>query len=258
MNKMSFPLGNKSYKILSKKGIIIKRISFHFMLSVFNKYFLSWKERIIPLLKDWHYIFMLIFSLILLFLSSALSWYLSEQNDLWNSTTSVGDTLLQVLPYWDLSFLYTIGVISMIVGAILYSVFFDPKKLPLGILAVAILVFLRGFFINATHIGLPEGYIFPNTYGLNFLSFQNDLFFSGHTAAPFLAALLLWEKKSWRYFFLISSVVMAFTVLSMRLHYTIDIIGAYFITYGVFQFAQYLYHADRKWNQELKKWFLQF
>jgi membrane-associated phospholipid phosphatase len=72
--------------------------------------------------------------------------------------------------------------------------------------------------------------------------FQNDLFFSGHTGGPFLVALILWKNRFMRYSLLIVSVLMAFTVLAMRLHYSIDIIGAYFITYGIFKMTENLVH----------------
>lgn len=217
-----------------------------------KNFFICWWKEVKILFFDWHYMLLLGISLFLFWGATAISWHLSEQNDLWNIAVPVGDAMFQVLPLWDLSLVFVGGAISMVIAGTLYAIFFNLKKVPLALLAFAFLVFFRGIIINATHIGLPVEHITPYTWGLDIFAFQNDLFFSGHTAGPFLAALLLWGKKIWRYFFLGISVLMAFTVLTMRLHYSIDIIGAYFITYGIFHATELLYGCI---SSQLKKIF---
>lgn len=213
--------------------------------------FLSrWWKEISLICSDWHYILLLIFSIFLFWSANSISWYLSEQNDLWNASIPVGDTMFEILPLWDLSFIFVGGAVGIVIAGAFYSIFFEPKKIPLILLAFSLLVFFRGLIISATHIGVPINHITPNTWGIEVLSFQNDLFFSGHTAGPFLAALLVWKKKTWRYFFIIISIIMAFTVLIMRLHYSIDIIGAYFITYGIFHLSKIIYTSI---TQKLQK-----
>ena len=51
-----------------------------------------------------------------------------------------------------------------------------------------------------------------------------------HTAMPVLGFYLF--RGSWfRYVFLVGAVVMGIVVLAMHLHYSIDVFGAFFMTY---------------------------
>lgn len=62
-----------------------------------------------------------------------------------------------------------------------------------------------------------------------------DLFFSGHAATTFLLVLYLWHRPVLRWLALIAHVAMILAVLFAHLHYTIDIVGAWIITYAVFR-----------------------
>jgi cell division protein FtsW (lipid II flippase) len=81
------------------------------------------------------------------------------------------------------------------------------------------------------------------------LGFQNDLFFSGHTAVPFLG-FLLFKDSNIRYFFLISSIVLGATVLFMHIHYSIDVFSAFFITFGTFKLGEHVFKKidERKYG----------
>jgi membrane-associated phospholipid phosphatase len=101
------------------------------------------------------------------------------------------------------------------------------------------LVMVRSFFITLTHLKIPADAIiveFPKIY--DFVAFNNDLFFSGHTAIAFLGFLLFIKQKTLRIFFLISTVVMAITVLFMHVHYSIDVFASLFITYGSYKIGE--------------------
>jgi hypothetical protein len=71
--------------------------------------------------------------------------------------------------------------------------------------------------------------------------FGADQFFSGHTGLPFLGALAFWGIPKLRYFFLGSSLFFALIVLLGHLHYSIDVASAFFITYGIFHIAIWLF-----------------
>jgi membrane-associated phospholipid phosphatase len=93
-----------------------------------------------------------------------------------------------------------------------------------------------------THLQTPSDaitadfpWIFQN------LNFQNDLFFSGHTAIPFLG-FFLFRRSPLRYVFLVGSLVMAFVVLAMHLHYSIDVFSAFFITYCSYRIGCFFTH----------------
>jgi membrane-associated phospholipid phosphatase len=72
----------------------------------------------------------------------------------------------------------------------------------------------------------------------------HDLFFSGHVGLTFLMALLLWDTPKLRYIYLAISAVFAVVVLLGHLHYSIDVLGAYFITYSVYMLSMRIFKKD--------------
>jgi hypothetical protein len=61
-----------------------------------------------------------------------------------------------------------------------------------------------------------------------------DLFFSGHVATTVLLLLYVWRYRELRALALAAHVAVVAVVLLAHLHYTIDIIGAYAITFALF------------------------
>jgi hypothetical protein len=68
----------------------------------------------------------------------------------------------------------------------------------------------------------------PHTY------LTKDLFFSGHTATTFLLLLYVWRFPGPRAVMLVGHVLVVASVFLSHLHYTIDVIGAYAITFSLF------------------------
>jgi membrane-associated phospholipid phosphatase len=68
-----------------------------------------------------------------------------------------------------------------------------------------------------------------------------DLFFSGHTATIFLFYLVS-EKKLFRAFFLIATVLVGTSVLLQHVHYSIDVASAPFFAYISYRLI-YLLHS---------------
>ncbi len=85
-----------------------------------------------------------------------------------------------------------------------------PLEPPTGIIV------LRDLFLENT--------VYPRHSPLT-----KDLFFSGHVASIWIYFLCA-EKKWLKISFIASCAVMAFMVLSMRVHYTYDVYGAIFFT----------------------------
>jgi PAP2 superfamily C-terminal len=67
-----------------------------------------------------------------------------------------------------------------------------------------------------------------------------DLFFSGHTATTFLLVLYLWRRPRLRVVALAAHVLVVASVLLARLHYAIDVVGAWAVTFALF--------AAREWR----------
>ena len=151
----------------------------------------------------------------------------------------VGDLLLSVFPVINLHFLYVYCVPAALFFLLFYILICKPELLPFALKFYAAVFIVRSVFICLTHLGPPEGFMITeiapdfNYWPMNHMMHANDLFFSGHVAYPFMAALLLKNVRKLFYFFLAVSVLMAVTVLFMRIHYSIDVFAAYFIVYGM-------------------------
>ncbi|MGQ0503985.1 MAG: phosphatase PAP2-related protein [Myxococcaceae bacterium] len=61
-----------------------------------------------------------------------------------------------------------------------------------------------------------------------------DLFFSGHVSTTFLLLLYLWPFPRLRWAMLTTHLLVVASVFFSHLHYTIDVIGAYAITFSLF------------------------
>jgi hypothetical protein len=87
---------------------------------------------------------------------------------------------------------------------------------------------------------------------LNPMFWKSDLFFSGHTSIPFMLMFIFWQKKSLRYTFMATTAIFALTVLFMKVHYSIDVFGALFITHSLFVICKRLFRKDYAYALEEK------
>lgn len=177
------------------------------------------------------------------FLSSLFASYLAVQiafRDAGNSTT---DILLDHLPVINTDIIFTGGALWF-VFLIAVLLFVKPKTFTFTMKALALLIYTRSLFVIMTHLGPYPTRIVTELDNFRYVSTGSDLFFSGHTAIPFMMALLFWQVTSMRYIYILCSFVAAGAVLLGHLHYTIDVFAAYFITYGVYQFAKYAFDKD--------------
>lgn len=145
------------------------------------------------------------------------------------------DIILDRIPSIDLSYLFFYGYAVVIGVLLLYPLFFHIKKFHIVISQFSLLILIRSFFITLTHLKTPaDAIVVHSPYLSDILLFHNDLFFSDHTAVPFLA-FLLFRRTKLGIFFLVSTIILALTVLFMHLHYSIDVFAAFFIAYGSYR-----------------------
>jgi PAP2 superfamily C-terminal len=89
------------------------------------------------------------------------------------------------------------------------------------------------------HLTTPLGF-FDRASGAR-VALTKDLFFSGHTATTFLLLLYVWRFPRLRWPMVVAHAVVVASVFLAHLHYTIDVIGAYAITFSLY--------AVREWRQ---------
>ncbi len=161
-----------------------------------------------------------------------------------NISNSVADLLLKILPVVDVNIIFNDGII-LFWAVVTALMLWRPQGIAFVLKSLGLFMLVRSLFVILTHLG-PH----PNQIAVDYNSiiskftFEGDFFFSGHTGAPFLMSLIFWHDRYFRWIFLVSSIIFGISVLLGRLHYSIDVFGAYFITYGVFHIALKFFKND--------------
>lgn len=193
--------------------------------------------------RDKKFLASYIASILLLVLSFFINYYAGTYAT-GHESNPVTDIILSNTRVYDVDEVFIYGALAFWAITIIFLIQ-NARFVPFTLKSISLFVFVRSAFITMTHIGqFPEHTTVPANFIINKLTFGGDLFFSGHAGLPFLLALIFWNKKSWRYFFLASSIIFAVSVLLGHIHYTIDVASAYFITYGIYHLSQVLFKRD--------------
>ena len=109
---------------------------------------------------------------------------------------------------------------------------------------MALFLLVRAVFVALTHMApSPIDPQQPAPF-FNSIFYGSDLFFSGHTGLPFLAALAFWHIPQWRMLYLALTAFFGSVVLLGHYRYSIDVLAALFITHGIFQVSCWLFSRD--------------
>ena len=73
-----------------------------------------------------------------------------------------------------------------------------------------------------------------------------DLFFSGHTASTFLLLLYCWQFKKIRIAALVGHILVVAVVFLSHLHYSIDVVGGWCVSFCVFIAAEKFFSLKRR------------
>lgn len=151
------------------------------------------------------------------------------------ASSSVTDLILSNVPVVDVDYVFVYGALLLVV-VIIALCLWRPRDLPFALAALGMFFLIRAVFVSLTHLGpypLHSDLDFQSKIILSVFG-GGDYFFSGHTGAPFLMALVFWREIRLRLLFLAWSVFFAVIVLLGHLHYSIDVLSAYFITYSIY------------------------
>jgi len=146
----------------------------------------------------------------------------------------LNDKLLEIIPSYDFSLSIFILLYSSLTIVILTHL--HKPKVILRIIEMHFLVaVVRQICILCIALEPPMGIIvlrdvfLENTVYPRNSPLTKDLFFSGHVASIWLYSLCS-ENKMIKYYFGLAAILMSFMILSMRVHYSYDVYGAFFFT----------------------------
>src|SRR3989344_8686002 len=184
------------------------------------------------------------FSILLLALALVFNFYAgvfaSEK-----ASNSVTDIVLSNIRVYGVDGIFVYGSIILWIFVSLLLLL-NPGKIPFTVKSIALFVLIRSVFISITHIGPFPTQIAIDSNLLNKFSFAGDLFFSAHVGLPFLLALVFWDDLRLRILFIVSEIIFAAVVLLAHLHYSIDVLAAFFITFTIYRIAEMIFAKDRK------------
>ena len=154
----------------------------------------------------------------------------------------LNDYVLQYIPAQDFSVPIFIIIWSSCLLVIIRSIQ-QPATFLTVLFSLVLLLITRIASIYFVPLDPPHGLIVlidpltSLTYGGRGIFITKDLFFSGHTSNVFMFYLCLHKKKD-KVFLLLGSITVGFLVLAQHVHYTMDVIAAFVITYFLVKFVK--------------------
>lgn len=160
------------------------------------------------------------------------------------ASNSVTDIVLSNIPVYDVDGTFIYGPMIFWTFIITFCIT-EPKRAPFVLKSIALFILIRSIFISLTHIGPDPTQIEISSSIIRKFSSGADLFFSAHTGLPFLMALVFWNHKVVRILSVLTAIFFGIVVLAGHLHYSIDVVSAFFITYSIFRLAEIFFPKDR-------------
>lgn len=193
--------------------------------------------------KSRGFVLSVIFGVVVLLLAFVVNYFAGvfASNSISNPVT---DIILDNTRVYDITFIFINGAV-IFWAFMLIMLIVEPKRTPFTFKTLALFTLIRSGFIVLTHLAPFSPHVMiPSENLIDMFSFGGDLFFSAHTGAPFMMALIFWDHKYIRYICLASSVIFGIVVLLGHLHYSIDVFAAFFITYSIYRLAGYFFKKD--------------
>lgn len=161
--------------------------------------------------------------------------------------TRQGAVLDDPVFYWfkavDLNIVIFVLIYGSLIGGLINLVINSPKGLVIALQTYAAMVIVRMAMMYVVPLDPPMGTIDLQD-PLVFIvgtgtKVTKDLFFSGHTATLFMIFLVT-QKKWLKNVFLVNTILVGVFVILQKVHYTVDVMVAPFVSYGVFKLVSFL------------------
>lgn len=162
----------------------------------------------------------------------------------------LNDFVLEFLPAHDVS----TPIFTIIYGLLIYMlcrILTKPNLFLLFALTFVIETVFRMTTIYLFPLNHPQNLVILHDTFAELLIYGNsdpitkDLFFSGHTATMVMIWLFV-EKPLEKFVAAIATFLLASLLLIQHVHYTIDVLGAFFFTYLSYLIAKQI--VDKKWT----------
>jgi hypothetical protein len=157
----------------------------------------------------------------------------------------VEDVVLSNTKTYDIDGIFVYGSV-IFWGFVLLLILYEPKRIPFTLKSIALFILIRSVFISLTHIGPFPTQIPLDSSLIDKFSFNGDLFFSAHTGLPFLMALVFGSNVRLKLLFILAAIFFGVVVLLAHIHYSIDVLSAFFITYTIYKMAEWFFVEDKR------------
>ena len=195
-------------------------------------------------MKDGVFVRLFIGSLILLAFALVINYYAGTYATE-KASNPVTDIVLDNIPVFDVDEVFVYGGYTLVALVVLVCLA-NSRRIPFTVKTIALFYIIRSVFVSLTHIAPFPTHTFIDPTGLSkFFDPGSELFFSGHTGLPFLMALIYWDNKILRTSFVCLSIILGAVVLMGHLHYSIDVLSAFFITYAIYGIAEQIFKKDK-------------
>ena len=208
------------------------------MKTLINKHFSHFYDKAFL----WSFVSSFVFLAIALFVNFYASIYATKV-----ASEPVTDIILSNIRVYDVDQIFIWGPWVLFIFIFIVSIK-KTYRFPFIVKSIALFVLIRSVFITLTHIGpFPSAILVDSTRFISTFTSGGDLFFSAHTGLPFLMTLIFWKEKGMRYIMLATSILFGIVVLMGHLHYTIDVVAAFFITYSIYSIAEQFFRKDMEY-----------
>lgn len=202
-------------------------------------------------------VFIFFFNFLFLFASLNIFTQFLVFNENRNYTVQLNDPILESFNAVNLDTIAFAFIYISLISFLIYASF-RPRLFMMAVTSYTFLVWMRLFAMYVTPLDVPAGAIEFNDPLVFLLGtgqpVMKDLFFSGHTSTLTLITLLTFNApnfssndiklkadKYFKYFLLLSLIIVALCVILQKAHYTIDVFAAPFFAFGVYALAKKIY-----------------